>query len=1823
MSDFTQVNNYQDKLLEAMNIVSSQLINSIPYDKTITCTIIDDQYAAEGKYIVSNGKTNFEAYTDDTTLKKDVVVYVTIPEGNYDNQKMIIGKKTATENKPYNFVMPMDTMLSITNNILNESDVSQPLKDNKKLIANNRYKKKTTSDQETIIFVEDSKVLYDIQNLSHSGYSKLGIKAKFKTNIPRAITGRYGLKITIMDEVQTTTNDQQEVDVEKQTKVLLLDTSDMYGNPYAFETFYSQEKVFPIDDLNTIKSIKIEFYQIGGSFINEQENLIPFAMTRSPKVTTDPKDNTITQYTVEIGNNIFVEDIELYLGYDVSQVSGEYVLPVMKNSSMSYADYRKPEFNKKEFDLRWVHQFEDGPRVVSSSRDFSKGELENCQIRWYRYKLGAASADEYSGIYWTRLYANTINGKNVLQTTPLKASETEQTQALENIVFDPDVTTQTEQLKAILFYGEDQQTIVRGPVITFNNEESKIGQQAQDYLNALEIYCEDGSFGNYFIYNEAGGLLNDYAVSEEKKISCNFAESGTIAKSTLNLDVDKGDSIVWKFPIKNSMLSIQRCGWSSDGVYKLIVFNEHRPFDPENETYYIPDNDINTEDVYVKYNHTPGTTSRPEELYEYVQQSNAIDLNKVWIQQDQYDGNDVEFQQAIQKNDIVLECLSDRGKTYTAYTALKYKFTVANDITKDNFATKIASADGLYNAAFEKIVSGTTYNEQETYYIREQETRIEYRQIEITEEEFDEAKEKGLWLDSQGTQPVGSSDSYKAEQLYYEQIQIPIKLIYYKINKTNGNNPYNYDAYYEPWNIYQDFTESYLILQNDRTIQKQNNVTSILYPTYKIGAQYGMNLLNNTVTCSIRKDRTVYTTEKTFQFGVAGTMGTSKTITVGFVGGQTAITAESEEAYQLYVKMYDESGKEEDLSQASITWTWYTPGFSQIQDGINTNALYYEGATEHSETTDGVTTTWRDTEITGIGKTEIGLEQGSALGVGYKQQIYIAKVIVGSGDAELITYFPIPIKSAEQYSSIAGPTSIIYLSNGEPTYYKGDYKLFEVFDNKIGSPDIYQVNNVAWELIYSGGDSTEEKRYLPTLAGTGEGGLSPISIYTENVCNYAVVAKDNTGEKLWCQPILAIKNAYPSRVINQWDGKTLTIDEATGKILATAIAAGKKDSENRFTGVMIGDWEDQISDTSVAQHTGVYGFHQGAQSYAFKDDGTGFIGKNAVGRIEFDGNKATISSANFNSATAGMMIDFNGYGNTSSNIGHTPSIQLKNENSTMVLSTAANGSTIYMNKPRINNNDTTGGSIRITNDTNYKPLEIMGNKTNNPQVFSVDWDGKITANSGSIGSWDLEEVQTREKDDDTTETYGGRLKSNISGSWDSIVLDPINNMITGGKFKASILESSNSLGQAIKLGGAIDVYDPSVLIDIKDVHSNTDDTQIYYDTRESGEGSKQGYVREAGGSIKTGQSGRFGGTLGFMTMNTGSATSTNDEKDFQPAGIGLKANGGAELKVTNQNVGMNIKNNYLFLADYKGEYRDSAGNKITGLKDASGNTIADDDIEYSMFRVSVKGLSPSISEEADSDGNYTVTYSRAQTEMVLDGSGLSMTTGNKTGRIIVSTSNKDPHTGIGYRDSYITCGPQSSKMFGAKEVALGTYRSSEYEWGYLIDGKAGYLNIGRTDKTNSDGTKKLTGTTTTVQGNEVIIKPNKDVEIDTVGYETTTGTKYGTINIGTRDGGGMGTDSINIGTGTNTIKIGRYKTTTIDGVSVINKTIITTQGEFKVGKLTLTSNPQMINGTTEASLFVNSGGKLGLDANTTLQVHANAKVNFNNCTQLGIRAQFA
>ena len=1265
--NYTQINSYQDKLLEAMSIVSSQLISSIPYDKTITCTIINDEEKASGKYSVSNGDIVFDAYSSDTSLKAKDVVYVTIPEGNYDNQKIIQGKKTSDSEKPFIFTTPFDTMLDLTKNIV-PSNLSQP---KASLIANNGYTTTQMEGKEVINGLKPQYItLCELPDLQHTGYTRLGLKADFMSWIPDCISGSYGLRITLQDNLNTTTTDSHGVTNAAQTKTMLLDVSDMYGSPYKFESYYTQEKVFPIGDLNTITNIKIEFYQIGGSFYNIGGNLLE--LTEAEVV--EDEENGTKQYMTSFGPNLFVDNLYIGLGYDVSEIKDEYIVPIVTSlnngyytkDSLSYSSFR--DNNEKNIDLRWVHQFIEGPKVVEPETDFTSA-LTDCEIRWYRYRLGAAAADEYSGVYWIGMTVTKKDGKFILTDWDGKTETVEKLDdegkvivdkntgekimitrpvygeklALENVTFTPNTSYQSEQIKAIIFLNG---VAIRTPIITFTNEQKKSGEEVSDFLNALNIECLDDTNGNYLIYNETGSILDFADTQIERKLGCTFAETGALAHSQLELDKNKDDLISWKIPIRNTMISLQ-----------------------------------------------------------------GYDTAKAWTQVNEFLENDYSL--------LVEQVVNDAQGKF-AYNALVYN--------------------------------------NKTYY-------------------------KSLSLKK-------ISDGYHPNEIYIS---------------SDGN---------------------YIILQNTTTLSQTGEglaqKTIIKYPTYKITGYYSMFNMNNTIACTIRKNRMIYTAEKEFTFGVAGTMGTDKSIIIDFVGGHNAILAnDTQTQYQLQVRMYDENNKPIELtSDIDIQWDWYHPGVAGS-----------EQATAKLN-----------------GKLELSPKKGATVGLinhgltATAGDIYIAKVTVG--EEGLTTYFPIPIKYEAQYSHIVGATQVIYLSNGEPEFYKGDYKLYGVVSTGINDEEAVEVvpDTVTWDVI-----SYDNSEFIATVNSDGKYGLSPIGVYTEDVKNYAVRAKIG-GQVKWLQPILVIRNKYPSRVINQWDGKTLTIDEKQGTILSTAIAAGKKDN-NKFTGVMVGDWTGSISDKSVTGATGVFGFHQGEMCYAFTDDGKAFLGKDGKGRIDFDGNSGKL----YSKTGAGMEIDLDD--------GLITSKRLKLE--------AGN---LSSNKFIILNTDSDGtlpsGNMTPSGNNQY-PFEIG-------RYLKADYTGRLYAASGKIGGWNFI------PDLDNT-TNRGVLHSGYTpemAGWSAITLDPVQNMITGGKFKASILEAVND---TMKLGGRLEVYAFK-----KKSNGEYDFGEINYES--TGKGGWLGFVESA-----------FG-----YSNDTGSIAGGTEAP-----GIGITAANGGVVKATGINVGMSINGSYL------------------------------------------------------------------------------------------------------------------------------------------------------------------------------------------------------------------------------------------------------------------------------------------------------------------------
>lgn len=226
-----------------------------------------------------------------------------------------------------------------------------------------------------------------------------------------------------------------------------------------------------------------------------------------------------------------------------------------------------------------------------------------------------------------------------------------------------------------------------------------------------------------------------------------------------------------------------------------------------------------------------------------------------------------------------------------------------------------------------------------------------------------------------------------------------------------------------------------------------------------------------------------------------------------------------------------------------------------------------------------------------------------------------------------ICYKPLPINNSyiealqsDLISYFVGPTTFAYdSSGGNPSYYDTDLRLYSF--NK------QQLTNYTMELQYNKINNKINDSFYPKLISLNS--KTKITVPTMLIKNTesssVILVKDSNKTILWIQPLVLYQIKSFSSYINDWDGKSLQLD--SDKMLTPFLGAGKID-EQGFSGVMLGDAATVVEDGSTPL-TGIYGYGQGEQSFAFKEDGTAFIGKAGEGRIYFNGNDGLIYSANF------------------------------------------------------------------------------------------------------------------------------------------------------------------------------------------------------------------------------------------------------------------------------------------------------------------------------------------------------------------------------------------------------------------------------------------------------------------------------------------------------------------------------------------------------------------------------------------------------------------
>lgn len=191
-------------------------------------------------------------------------------------------------------------------------------------------------------------------------------------------------------------------------------------------------------------------------------------------------------------------------------------------------------------------------------------------------------------------------------------------------------------------------------------------------------------------------------------------------------------------------------------------------------------------------------------------------------------------------------------------------------------------------------------------------------------------------------------------------------------------------------------------------------------------------------------------------------------------------------------------------------------------------------------------------------------------------------------------------------------------------------------------------------------------------------------------------------------PIHLYLNRFVFSHLNDWDGNSVQINDQGGYILSPQMGAGFKDSNNAFTGLLMGEVKDPNKGVS---NTGLLAYDKGQRTiFLNSENGSAIFGKAGASQITIDPsiNQALLYSGNF-------------WKNYDQNTGLPTSYESTNYNKDQETGLGI-GLLINLSKPE----------IRYGN----------GN-------FVVNENGYLTAKGGNIGDWVLKEKElTSQKGED-------------------------------------------------------------------------------------------------------------------------------------------------------------------------------------------------------------------------------------------------------------------------------------------------------------------------------------------------------------------------------------------------------------------------------------------------------------------------------------------
>lgn len=409
---------------------------------------------------------------------------------------------------------------------------------------------------------------------------------------------------------------------------------------------------------------------------------------------------------------------------------------------------------------------------------------------------------------------------------------------------------------------------------------------------------------------------------------------------------------------------------------------------------------------------------------------------------------------------------------------------------------------------------------------------------------------------------------------------------------------------------------------------------------FKINYFWNLNYNDNTLSATVTRHGNTYYINKEMTFGQSGSQGSEYTIKLVLESGSNYALIRGQE-FNIGAYVYDRTGRmltpEEDGSKTML-FVWEKLGPSTV-------------ATRPTATIDNTWSVHDSDNFTGniisgyIRNDYPPIFRVTVTGAADYPISAVRGFMMTNGSPVLVQQYTVMCPNRVEYKSdgstpIYDPSEFVIESiNKDRKYPKWSLIQLKDGDETNEYFTLKEVNYSEVTIPTNQGDKTRPAYTgYKLISNIGDGNsLDPIPHYWDPamaescyMCLSADMSEftEDAGDQIYIrQAIPFVHNVYASSLINSWDG-SLTLDEENGAILSTMMSAGTKDNQNRFTGVIMGDWETK-GDASL-DTPGLYGFTKGEQTFGFKTDGTGFIGKASAGQIQFDGNQALIKSSDEN-----------------------------------------------------------------------------------------------------------------------------------------------------------------------------------------------------------------------------------------------------------------------------------------------------------------------------------------------------------------------------------------------------------------------------------------------------------------------------------------------------------------------------------------------------------------------------------------------------------------